>query len=284
LAIQAPRFVRRYLRLPLSEWLIEFPRLVARVVSFALPLFLTYSASRPTPVEGQLVYEPLYPYRWPFWVLLAAIAVAAIYKVWRGSADQTTLRQRRFLALSTGGSLKQLQAVVRACPDEQSLDTIRAGLLTIIVDKTKELLQETASDVYTANLMIADDAKRTLSLVQFSREHSGRRRIDLAYGAPGAGVAIQEGRPVYIPDIRDPDLKALFREDAPYRSILSLPVICAHQRVGVVNVDSTKPEDLPMDLLADHLDPYVQLIGLALDLERRLASPMIGRRRSDRDE
>jgi hypothetical protein len=242
--------------------------LLARSTAVLLPLWFTYSAKRFVPDEtGALIETPLYPYRWPLAVLLLALLVEVAYKFLR-EGDGRALEQRRFLARSTGGALRQLQEAIRRCPSSRSMEAIRVGILSIIVDKTKELLHETRDDVYSANLMTADESSRMLSLVLFSRYYTGRHIIEVAYGLPGAGRAIIEGKPVHIPDIRSADMKGHFRQDAPYRSILCLPISCDHKRVGVVNIDSIHANDLPKDFLADHLEPYVQLMGLSLCVEQ----------------
>ncbi len=270
LRVRARRILRRYLDLPASDWLAETPRLAARAVLFGLPLVLAYSATELTPefsdqgVVTGYVTVLKYPYRWPVIVLCMAMVVSTAYKLVRESAESRLFKSRRFLARSTAGSLKQLQESLRACPGRHGIETIQTGILTIIVDKTKELLQEKRDDVFSANLMIADEAAQLLRLKLFSRRASGRRTIDVRYGDVGAGRAIETGRPVYIEDIRSPDLKRHFREDAPYRSVLSIPIVCDHARLGVVNVDSIHPDGMPMESLADHLEPYVQLLGLSL--------------------
>ena len=64
--------------------------------------------------------------------------------------------------------------------------------------------------------------------------------------------------------MKSPELKGIFREDAPYRSVLSIPIACDHRRVGVVNVDATRPNAFEVKSLEDHLAPYVQLMGLSI--------------------
>lgn len=259
--------IRKRASLPMSEWALETPRLLARGVYFGLPLWLTYSKTATVTADGASVTGLLYSYRWPFWLLVACYAIVGIYKLASDPEDASLLAQRRILARSTAGALKQLQELVLGCPDGDALDTVQQGILSIIVDKTKELLADRRDGVISANLMIADEANQKLHLRRFSRHATGRKKIDVAYGAPGAGRAIVEGRPVVIADIRSADLKAHFRDDAPYRSILSIPVACEHRRLGVVNVDSTDKGYFPVDTwLSDHLEPYVQLVGLSLCL------------------
>jgi putative methionine-R-sulfoxide reductase with GAF domain len=264
---ETKRVIRYYFGLSVMDWLKASPRLILRGVAYGLPLWLTYSAQRSeTYTEAGVVLTrlvPLYPYRWPFVVLLCVMLVAAVLRL-LSSDDGRMLTQRQFLALLTAGSLKQLQEAIRGCPGKSDMRTIRSGILSIIVDKTRELLQETRVDVYSANLMVADEAKKILTLSDFSRAHSNRKVIDVKFGDPGAGQAIMSGIPVYIPDIQQDGLRQHFRAEAPYRSILCLPIVCDHKKIGVVNVDSIRPDDLPSELLAAHLAPYVQLLGLSI--------------------
>ena len=112
--------------------------------------------------------------------------------------------------------------------------------------------------------MVADDATQILKLKVFGRQHADRFKVDVPYSNPGAGAAISKRRSVYVQDITSPELSSYFRKDAQYRSILSIPVYCAHCAIGVVNVDSTKPDGFSREAeLADHLRPYVEMIGLS---------------------
>lgn len=219
-----------------------------------------------------MISIPAYPYRWPFVVLLVCYTTAATYKL-VGDGENEALKRRQFLAKGTAGSLKQLQAVLLSCSDRESLDAIQRGILSVIVDKTKELLSE-HRNVVSANLMIADDAAQQLRLTIFSQQAVGREKRAVPYGAPGAGRALLDGKVVYIPDIRSSDMKGHFRNDAPYRSILCLPITCEHKKLGVVNVDSTEVDYFRMTWLADHLAPYTELLGLSLCLK---AQPQEGR-------
>lgn len=255
--------------MPLHEWLKEIPRLFARAVYFALPLWLTYSATKTVTVANSVppaqMQVPLYSYRWPFWALLLCYCLVGSYKLFR-STEGELLNQRRFLAKSTAGSLQQIQEAILKCPNRDSLEMIQTGLLSVIVDKAKELLS-VRDDVFCSNLMVADEVNKVLRLKMFSRHANNRQKIDLAFGTPGAGRAIVEMKPVYIPDIQTEALKGHFRDDAPYRSVLSIPVACKHRRLGVINLDSSQVDHFWMTWLADHLQPYVQLIGLTLCLE-----------------
>jgi GAF domain-containing protein len=156
---------------------------------------------------------------------------------------------------------------MRSVRDRNSLETIQAGILKTMVDKARELLSESREHILSANLMVAVDTKRMLRIKTYSSTPLGRNRSDVRYDAPGAGRAISTMQPVYIPDIKSSDLKGHFREDAPYRSILSIPIGVDGKRLGVVNIDSTEEDHLQLEWLVDHLQPYVQLLGLSLCIE-----------------
>lgn len=254
------RTFRRNFQLPVSEFLVQVPRLVARGVYFILPLYLSYG-SKVVTISGQPTHVAAYPYYWPIWILLFAYGVAAIYKL--SNRASAAVVQQRILDSAAGGSLRQLQAYLLSCPDRDSLDSIQIGILSVIVDKTKSLTLERRDGIISANIMIADEIKKQLRLTMFSRYSTGRRKIDISFDAPGAGRAIKEMKPIYLPDIRAAGLTSSFRDDAPYRSILSIPIACEHQKIGVVNVDSAEPYAFSHDLV-EHLQPYVQMIGLSL--------------------
>jgi hypothetical protein len=240
--------IRRALSSPVSEWLIQSPRILARVVYILLPLWLTYGSDQ----------------KWTFRTLLACYLVAAAYKVW---GDQETSWARQLIFdKAAAGSLKQLQALINGCEDKDSLETIQLQILTIIEDKTKDVLLERTEGTISANLMVFDETERVLHLTLFSRHTKDRLKINVPLGALGAGKAIQDMKTIYTRDVKSPELKGIFREDAPYRSILSIPIACDHRKVGVVNVDATRPNAFEVKSLEDHLAPYVQLIGLSICL------------------
>lgn len=111
--------------------------------------------------------------------------------------------------------------------------------------------------------MLANELEKMLDLTVFSRHNTGRRKISISFDAPGAGRAIKQMKSVYLPDIRAAGLTSSFRDDAPYRSILSIPIACDHRKLGVVNVDSAEPHAFYNELV-EHIQPYVQMIGLSL--------------------
>jgi hypothetical protein len=190
--------------------------------------------------------------------------VAAAYKL-SGGQEASWARQLIF-DKAAAGSLKQLQALVNGCDDKDTIETIQLQILTIIEDKAKDVLLERSEGVISANLMVYDQTERVLRLILFSRHTKDRQKINVPFGALGAGKAIEDMKAVYIRDVKSPELKGIFREDAPYRSVLSIPISCDHRRVGVVNVDATGPNAFDVKSLEDQLAPYVQLIGLSICL------------------
>jgi putative methionine-R-sulfoxide reductase with GAF domain len=183
------------------------------------------------------------------------------------SGEDTGWARQLIFDKAAAGSLKQLQEHVLSCQSRESLEAIQVQILTIIEDKTKEILLERNEGIISANVMVADELQRTLRLTHFSRHSKDRHAIMVSFDSIGAGKAIQDMKTVYTRDTKSPDLQGVFRDDAPYRSILSMPIACDHKGLGVVNVDSTKPDAFGVKSLEDHLAPYVQLIGLSLCLE-----------------
>jgi hypothetical protein len=197
-----------------------------------------------------------------FGTLLGCYGIAGAYKLF-GGQEAAWARQLIF-DRAAAGSLRQLQELILDCADAETLGAIQVQILTLIEDKTKQVLLETDEGVISANLMIADENTRTLRLIHFSRHSKDRKVITVQFGQVGAGKAIENRKTVYIRDTKTPDLADVFRTDAPYRSILSIPITCEHLRIGVVNVDSTRPSAFETKSLEDHLAPYVQLIGLSM--------------------
>jgi hypothetical protein len=257
------RIVRRQLQLPFSFFLFQTPRVLARLGYFLLPLYLTYDATVAKIVDSKPILIPKYPYYWPVWVLLGCYTVAGFYKF--ADSDDRQAAQQRVLDRTAAGTLKQLQALALNCPDRNSLDTIQASTLSVIVDKTEQFCLEPANDgIISANFMVADNNAQILRLKVFDRQRADRLHVDVPFGNPGAGVAISTRKTVYVRDVTIPDLRPYFRAEAPYRSILSIPVYCAHCCIGVVNVDSTKPDGFRRQSeLVDHLRPYVEMIGMS---------------------
>ncbi len=257
----------RWLSLSMRDFVRQVPRIVAGLAIVLLPLWITGTATSTVclpPSVGQSA--PRFQYYWPFWLLLASNAIVWIYRAVAMSGLDEQLRKRRFLASATAGSIRQLQSLLEKCPDLDELGAIRTGILSTAVDKAKEILGENSDDRLSANLMIANEKDRELRLVVFSRHAGGRTKISLSFDAPGAGQAITTGKVTYIADTKKHGHP--FKEEDPYRSILSLPISCDHAKIGVVNLDSTEVDHVKPDLLKDHLAPYAQLLGLTVCMER----------------
>jgi len=187
--------------------------------------------------------------------------LAGAYKLF---GDRAAVKaQQRLFDLAAAGSLKQLQVFACSCPDKNSLDLIQQSILSVIVDKTEQLIAEPRKGLVSANLMVADETGHKLSGMVFAREAANRKKIDLVFGAVGAGRAIETMETVYIPDIKDARIRALFRDDAPYRSILSIPIGCNHRKLGVVNIDHVEAYAFSEEIIA-YLEPYVEMICLSL--------------------
>jgi hypothetical protein len=264
---------RQWLKAPIGEWLRELPVLFLNFVLLALPLFFTYSATTTVELEDPISHQiatrvvQSFPYRWPFLVLLLLYAARAGARL-MGSRGTDALDRRRLLALGTAGSLQELQEIILKARNLEEVSAIQTQLLTIVVDKTEDLLFETRKDCFSANLMILEQRGETheLALIRFSRYSVGRRRIRLGLDAPGAGDAVRDLKTAYIPDTLAPNLRGKFRPDAPYSSILSIPMYSEHRTLGVVNIDSRYPRHFWMVGIEDHLAPYVQLLGLTVTL------------------
>lgn len=95
-----------------------------------------------------------------------------------------------------------------------------------------------------------------------ARVPNTRRTHPIRDGIPGTSRAVLSNTPQLVRDTQAEEVREHFRENRPYRCILSIPVSLGEQTpIGVVNLDGTEPDllrdDLPL-ILAD----LVHLVGL----------------------
>src|SRR5208283_5558882 len=255
--------IRRQLQLPVGYVLVQIPRMIARLGYFCLPIYLASHGTITKVVGHTSSTVPEYPHYWPIWLALVLVGISAIYKLYDPENQEVAIR--RVLDRATAGASKQLQEFVLNCQGSSSLEAIQSGILSMIVDEVEQYCHEQAhAGNISSNFMAANDASELLKLKVFARQHVDRYKVDVPYSNPGAGMAIRERRIIYVRNIMTDDLKSFFRSDARYRSILSMPVFCAHCAIGVVNVDSVKPDAFHRETeLADLLRPHVEMIGLS---------------------
>ncbi len=66
-------------------------------------------------------------------------------------------------------------------------------------------------------------------------------------GRPGASAAFLGAEVALVADTRDNEVAGVFSDTAPYRSILSVPVDCRGEVIGVVNLDAKEPNLLRIE-------------------------------------
>ena len=131
---------------------------------------------------------------------------------------------------------------------------LRSGILRTIVDMTSATLH--AEPVRISANWMAVVGNKMLRLKDFALHTIGRQHLDLPLDGDrvGAVVAFHEHEACLVKDTKAKEVADWFRADAPYRCILSVPVIVDGEVLGIVNIDSTKHEDLSFGLAGDVVD------------------------------
>ncbi len=140
---------------------------------------------------------------------------------------------------------------------------LRSGILRTIVDMTSATLRAEPVRISANWMAVVDNNKRTLRLKDFALNTIGREYTNLPLDGDrvGAVVAFHEHEACLVKDTKAKEVAGWFRADAPYRCILSVPVIVDGEVLGIVNIDSTKREDLNFGLAGDVVDG-IYLVGL----------------------
>jgi len=206
------------------------------------------------------------------WSVVAFIVAILLNYLWVYLADceRGTIRDNaRELNADMAGNVSAVIRSIQSRFDKSIKPTafvercvgLQQNFLTYIVDVASESLAVRRETV-SANWMVLTD-HNSLVLEVFDRNVVGRQVIDLSLDGHQAGavVAFKSQDVTVVPDTHDEPVRHMFRANCPYRAIISIPVTVDQVVVGVVNIDSTVPHSLPIDL-ADELLDAVYLIGL----------------------
>lgn len=156
-------------------------------------------------------------------------------------------------------------------------DRLCGELLTAMRDRAAEVSPGVQANQISTNLMLpfpGPEQVTRLEIVRFDRHMLGRKGLALKVDLPGAGVAYTSGTPQRIEDIRDPEIAHHFRKDAPYRSVISIPVQIDGRTVGVVNVDATVPKMVTRPEVLSAMLPFVALMGIVAEAGRNDLKPV----------
>lgn len=113
---------------------------------------------------------------------------------------------------------------------------------------------EPSTGLISANWCLrgSDDHANQFRVELYDRNMASRRPRDddwksIETNRPGASSAFLTANVALVPDTRDTEVAGFFPTSAPYRSILSVPVDCRGEVIGVVNVDSKEVNLLQID-------------------------------------
>lgn len=200
------------------------------------------------------------------------VAAAAAFLGWGAHRGGGWILQRRRRSIDVDrsadvcASIRSLHAVVRDGHDPVEM---RKHLLTCITDAAAMACPDDDAELFACLLCPTDVA---LDLVAYSNFRGGRipsASLDLNT-VDGAACAYRERQMNYIADTaRSADPSAFTRK--AYRCILSFPLVEGATCVGVVAIDSTKPNhfDGHLEELDAQLRPFIEVLHLNLSLAAR---------------
>lgn len=214
------------------------------------------------------------------WLLGLFVASAAATALWRYLADCEPIAIREqywHLKGNMAGNVARIASLVLCRSRRNSNRTefiercrsLQSQILRTIVDDVSDTTRAHHGQI-TANWMVPSGGKLVLKEFALHNDVS-RRYIELPLDGelPGAPEAFHQQEIVLIPDIQAEQYLDHFRSDAPYRCILSIPVyLSASDTLGVVNIDSTRPNHLHKGLAKDVQDG-IYLVGLLEQLKDR---------------
>lgn len=200
-------------------------------------------------------------------------AAAAAFLGWSGHRGGGWLLRRRRRSIDVdrsadvSASIRSLHAVVREGHDP--VET-RKHLLTCITRATASACPDDEAELFACLLRVDSGA---LKLVAYSNFRGGRvpsATLDLDT-ADGAACAYREQQMNYVADTTLAANPASFARKA-YRCILSFPLLEGATCVGVVAIDSTKPNhfDGHLEELDSQLRPFIEVLHLNLSLAERV--------------
>lgn len=153
---------------------------------------------------------------------------------------------------------------------------IQVSILRLL-EGTAAALVNAEADEITVNLMVLKNQKgvESLETVEYSaqRDHRHYSKLPVDHDRPsvGAVTAFIQADPQYIPDTRK--LEDIFSSRPPYRTILSIPLPLdkfeAQRCIGVVNIDSTKPNAFlkkDQTFLITHMQSLLRTLALTVVL------------------
>ena len=250
-------------------------------VGNAVVLFIIIGAELTMQTMVAIQSIRLKPFQWGVIAFFSILSVAAL-----SFREHLMLMRRRKLISGRvvitnliGGIINRYREV-RGKSKEERINYLKEVLRGI--EKALEaILKDNGYHVgeIVANIMVIDINRTNLILKCFGTYTQGRKRITLPIKnhvgdvLPGAPSAYTYNEIIYINNTLDPKYQGFFKNDKPYRSIISIPVVSDPgngygEVVAVVNIDSTEPDQfVSTDFIAKRIYPDIQPFIMLLTLE-----------------
>lgn len=266
------RWIRRRLQDLVQRSILGFS------VGGALRILAMVAQYGGAPAAAYLVY--LEAGGWAVACIVAAIVGGAYNQILPAAISEDERTQKIQTALNSTNTaairlLNGYHSTHDAGPDD--LREPREVILHGVQLATAKITQAPPNDPHfiSANLMVPTQGGEALEIERFDQLHAGRRFISIPVDrgdpGPGAASAFVNGTEQYIPNITAPEYSEVFRDNAPYRCVLSLPILDDRRNsLAVVNVDAVEIDffnrgEKDWESLAQSLQPITSLMGLALD-------------------
>lgn len=223
-----------------------------------------------------------------------AIAVQAVAAYLSEAKTVVAERTRKTAAEQANDRLKRhkrdamgnLAELLRSALDKegfQRLPSLRQAFLRHAVDVVRETLAVGATDqTIAASWVRPNDALTSFQTVAYDRNHPTRQTGNehpIGDDIPGASTAFKTHCVAFVDDTHSFENQAYFRRDAPYRSVVSIPVALQNvsgarrRTLAVLNLDCTERGILDPSLAA-----YVHDVAYVIALCEHLLEPRDERR------
>ncbi|MEO1320347.1 MAG: hypothetical protein AAFV30_07225, partial [Pseudomonadota bacterium] len=230
-----------------------------------LPNHPVYLASAPLLLGAAAAALSLHTSLWTLFVLIAALLFQALVTYVNAAQSEALAELRREswdeFANLTEGVAGHLSQVLRHYHGRYLADDLKTkpdvykeklrSLQQLLLDHVVQVLHRQLGDQAPQNSLSANWTTRGIGehehefhVITYNKNMTHRQPggswKQIAEGIPGASVSFLTGGVALVRDTNPADHEEHFSPDAPYRAILSIPVLCSEAVIGVVNVDSTK--------------------------------------------
>jgi hypothetical protein len=232
----------------------------------------------------------LQPFHWAAVVVFSGIAISIAYlreRVVATGKERKVIKGRLIFQLLSGLITQYKEYKGKSHAERVAY---LAQVLRFAEKAVEAVLRESGYPVgeICSNVMVLSPSGDKLSLEYFGTFTSGREKItlpvDCKHPLPGAAAAVCQRKVIYIENTLAPEYGGHFREDKPYRSIVSIPIkenprVEDSRIIGVLNIDSDIPSqfvsvDYIRKRILPSIEPFIMLLNLDDDLITATTQPI----------